>query len=958
LGGGACTRAPHAATFDPKLRFQRLRSTHFAIYFHAGEEAIARRLAVVAEDVRQRVMEALGVDAPTLTHVILVDQDESANGWATPLPYDTIMVTAAWPSAVDPVGRVDDWLRVVFTHEFTHVVHLHQSRGWARLVHSTFGRVPLAFPNLFLPAWHVEGLATFEETRLTGSGRLYAGDFRAVELEAARTGRLEPLDRTNGGLTDWPGGHTPYVYGSGFHEYLAARFGADEVARLSRDTASAIPYTGSRTFRRVFGASLGSLWRDYQRTVSESVAMDPRGRVTRLTHHGFIVTGPRFAPPACLACPPDVVYSVRDPRGFPVLNAIAANATRPRQLATRYLGSTGGVAGDLVVFDQQEFHRSVASHSDLFVVDRQTGDVRALTFEGRLLEPDVSPDGRHIVCVREATGKRELVMMEFTMDGREPRVGDVRVLASEPDTQFGVPRWSPDGRLIAVQRHRRGSLAEIVVVDPVSRDSRVVATSPVRRIVTPAWRPDGQALVVAADAERASFNLYEISIGPGSAIRQLTTLSSGATWPDVSKDGETIVFVGYTPDGYDLFTMPYPKDAPAIEMDAFSGPTRQPTTETGTPSVNPVVGLATSSYSPWSTLRPTSWTPVIETPGDHRRIGAAIAGHDVLRYHAYAAAATWPTHALHPLSRAVPDWEFAYTYDRWQPVLFASLSRATTSSAPANAGVPRQGAVVENELEGGVIYPIRRARVLHRAVASALRSNDDYHLSSGAPSVAETAVSVKRMAVRGGWATTTARFYGYSISSEDGVSVGATGEFTRSDAMPGATAATATVDARAYLPGLLSHHVVALRASGGASWGAVAARRRFVLGGAESARDVLDFSGDAFNLLRGVAVNSLVGTRIALVNAEYRWPIARPQRGVGTWPVFFQTLHASAFADLGDVWTGDFHREDVRASFGGELSADVVVGYGWRLTVAVGAAETRWHGARSAAAYARVGRAF
>ena len=45
------------------------------------------------------------------------------------------------------------------------------------------------FPNLFLPAWQIEGLATYEESAITGTGRLHAGDFRAIVDEAARARR-------------------------------------------------------------------------------------------------------------------------------------------------------------------------------------------------------------------------------------------------------------------------------------------------------------------------------------------------------------------------------------------------------------------------------------------------------------------------------------------------------------------------------------------------------------------------------------------------------------------------------------------------------------------------------------------------------------------------------------------------------------------------------------------------
>src|SRR5439155_20662365 len=126
-----------------------------------------------------------------------------------------------------------DWLRLVFTHEFTHITHLDRSRRWARVVRNVFGRLPLAFPNLFLPTWQIEGLATFEESRITGEGRLDAADFRAVEREAAARRMMEPLDRVSGGLTDWPGGLGPYAYGAGFHQYLASHYGDASLAAMA-----------------------------------------------------------------------------------------------------------------------------------------------------------------------------------------------------------------------------------------------------------------------------------------------------------------------------------------------------------------------------------------------------------------------------------------------------------------------------------------------------------------------------------------------------------------------------------------------------------------------------------------------------------------------------------------------------------------------------------------------------
>ena len=83
-------RVDASTLFDPALKFRVLETEHFAIYFHQGEGLLAARLAGIAEDVWPRVGRALGITAPRRTHVVLADQSELANGWATPLPYNII----------------------------------------------------------------------------------------------------------------------------------------------------------------------------------------------------------------------------------------------------------------------------------------------------------------------------------------------------------------------------------------------------------------------------------------------------------------------------------------------------------------------------------------------------------------------------------------------------------------------------------------------------------------------------------------------------------------------------------------------------------------------------------------------------------------------------------------------------------------------------------------------------
>ena len=140
-----------------------------------------------------------------LTRVIEDDpclQPDVANGWATPFPYDAIELTAVTPAEEELIGNTTDWLELVFTHEYTHILHLDRTRGVMQWVRRVFGRAPLVFPNTFLPVWQIEGIATYQESRATGEGRVPAGDFRAIVDTAVRQRRFISIDRASGGLGD------------------------------------------------------------------------------------------------------------------------------------------------------------------------------------------------------------------------------------------------------------------------------------------------------------------------------------------------------------------------------------------------------------------------------------------------------------------------------------------------------------------------------------------------------------------------------------------------------------------------------------------------------------------------------------------------------------------------------------------------------------------------------------
>jgi hypothetical protein len=369
--------------------------------------------------------------------------------------------------------------------------------------------------------------------------------------------------------------------------------------------------------------------------------------------------------------------------------------------------------------------------------------------------------------------------------------------------------------------------------------------------------------------------------------------------------------------------------------------------------------LQTHQYSPLATLKPTSWSPIVETGGDQVRVGAAVGGVDVLGYHAYVATATWmvssPDAAPAP-NAATPDWLGYYAYRRWRPTFYASTSSGTSFfGGPAtDAGTPTAATRRERQLQAGVLFPIRHVRIVHAAQLSVVRAVDDYTLASGS-------LSRHRLPLRAAWQTMTGRTYGYSISREHGLWAGTTAELVRRGLGSFADSTTLTGDARAYLPAFAPHHVVALRVGGGASTGDPTVGRTFLLGGDAPAPDVADFGSSAFSLLRGFSRNTFAGNHVAVVNAEYRWPIARPQRGLGTWPIFVHSIHGAVFGDAGHAWTRTFRAGALKTSAGAQLSVDIVAGYFAPFTATAGAAWGRDGSglvADRVTAFFRVGKAF
>lgn len=131
--------AATARAMDPELVWRTLESRHFVIHYYAGEERLARRLAVVAEDAHAKLAPLLDHEPRRKTHVVLSDDTDQANGFALVQPYPFVHLYATAPEDRSELNDYDDWLSALILHEYTHVLHLDTIHGLARVVNFLFG---------------------------------------------------------------------------------------------------------------------------------------------------------------------------------------------------------------------------------------------------------------------------------------------------------------------------------------------------------------------------------------------------------------------------------------------------------------------------------------------------------------------------------------------------------------------------------------------------------------------------------------------------------------------------------------------------------------------------------------------------------------------------------------------------------------------------------------------------
>jgi Tol biopolymer transport system component len=973
-----------AATHDTSFKFSTIETANFSIHFHQGLEPLAQKTAAIAEEVHARLSKEFLWQPSEKTQVVLIDDSDFANGLTVNAPYNNIYLHVVPPSLASTLGEYDDWLKVLFTHEYTHVLTSDPARGYSKVTRAIFGKpVPYdlvsllyflltAPPNTFMPRWWHEGNATWSESEYTGQGRGKGSYFDMVFRTAVAENNLPYVDQINGDVPYWPDGNLAYMYGYRLHKYIADTYGKESIGKLSSILSGRFPYFfdgapeqlfGGKSYRALYADMITALKKEQSQRI-EILSKVPFTPLRTISTKGESLSNPRFSPDG-----KRIAYTRVDPNDHTM--TVITDSTGNTVLAEfrRHFSdesNSWSPDGARLYFTQGEVKQGFDIYQDLYAYDVSRDKITRLTHGKRVSSAEISPDGKLFAAVVSSRGSQHLALI----DAHEPdKSGSTRIVTDYLLQRISSPHWSPDGTTLCYALTDNAGDTSIRTYElATGKDLPLFSAS--HTAAYPVWSRDGSCIFYISD-ETGVFNLFAYDLKERKSY-QVSHLLGGALQPDTSPDGGSVLLSSYNSHGFSIAQLTLDrtkwseKRGPSLPLTRFvAAPvsTNNGASHKGAASVgvaptavvekgsvssgaagesapgNSAVAreaettggaaaLPSAPYNAFNTLYPRFWLPRFTDDGSNSLVvGAYTAGADVVGYNSFTLSADYSA------GRNRGYYDFFYQNDYFYPTLSLKahaspflysnlLQRADYWEL--NQGFSVEASVPVNFLES------------HYTVNGGYELRDQKALSNFGSVNGIRPFQGRSDNLFAGISFDNVLKYPYSISSEDGRNISFL--YKRLDRAIGSdlNQSQYIAEYREYLSmptQALKHHVLFLRLSGAVSDGDNnLAQQAFQIGGVPS--DLNPFP------LRGYTDRSAVGRSVATGTVEYRAPLFYPMRGLGTLPAFLEKVHGALFIDAGKVWNDRlaFGDDQVKIGGGAELRTDLTLGYWAKVTPALGIA--------------------
>lgn len=906
---------------DPRIEYRTTRSAHFLVHHPQALDRDARHIIDKAEAAYAAVSTTLGARLDDRTHLVLSNRSDQPAAFSSVFPERLLFFDVALPHQAIGLNEFGDYHQWLFTHELTHLLHLDQRRGLYRPLSFVLGS--WVRPALAQPPWLKEGVAIWTETRLTGHGRLHGSTYRAMTRMAVHDGLLESgafATKDTAASYDartWPWTFRPYLVGS---LLLGELLEKDPFALPKIITANAVaaPYFINHVIERASDRDFETLWRDTfnaariaARRELEAIERAPLTDLHYLTETGFAYHG------LALSHDGRTLFVTREnPSEENALMRISLSdgvATAAPEVVT--LRSTGyqtsvSRSNRFVAFDQVSRTSRHYLLSDVYLLDLKTNELAGVSPRIRARDPDIHPDGKHLVFVVNDGGRNRLVESDTLFEDARDLLGDVGF------RRLSGPRYSPDGQLVALTvRNPQTGGEDLWLVTPEGAGPLIADGHHNQH---PSWAADGRYILFSSDRDGV-FNVHAVEVSSARRF-QLSNVRGGLSWPVADAGKRFIYAVSYRGGGDDIARFHWdettwkelPRTPPRVEtaIDPRAERSIDPPTREDSPS-NPrttepslTASTDTSAYKPLRYLAPHYVAPSLVLRPNTVQLGLSTGGEDPLGFHAWELDVRYDTATKLPVGRL-----FIFEGATLLPI-DATIARDAVQAGPSAA----------------------RLDVLSADLHASIPLDDDgvhFHLRPGAFA---RRIQFLGTSIQGGPSLnlrydTTFQQLGQSFP-ESGLLLDVSVNHLFG------TRGTAT-----WLEGRIEKHIglggrrhtLHLRAEGGMQLlPPEDPNSVFFAGG----RLPFPFSLGSTFTLYGYAPNAIVASNLAVASIHYTFELIDIGRGPQSLPLFFGRLSSGLRAQAGVQQNPD--PRTIPKSAGVELHQELVLGYLFPITATLG----------------------
>ena len=617
------------ARYPPEWEWRTIRTEHFTIYYPNGHEAFAQRVLSLTDEVYADVVGYLGVK-PRRCPIVLNPGADVFNGFYSPFP-NRISLFETPLFRVRGFGPGSDIVDMVFTHEYTHFVHLTTRLGWYGALTRVIGD-GATLSNAFSPGWIVEGITTNTETLFTDGGRGRCPYFMGAVRSFTEGKGLWGL--SSAGL-DSP--HSPprgrfYLAGYPMVAYLNRTCGEDAFAKLSRYQARH-PIGGARSaLKHVTKKSPRTFYRGFLEDF-EARTQELKDRIWAegLPSGKVLLSEPLDDFVSIFWTERGTLQALRMGYGknaaLVEVNAKTGEIIRERKTG-RLLNLTPvrRIPDGRLVFGEVFLHPMGDGDldvSDLVIFDPETNRHERLTRNEHVYSADLSPDGKTFVVARRNGMWIDLVLLD--RDG-----SNLRPLVSRPGLLFEGPVWSPDGSVIAAAV-KSGRNSDIVLIDPASGKVQTLFRTDLHEDREPSFSPDGRWIVFSS-SRSGVWNIHAWD-REEKKLTQLTSVLYSSGEPKVSPDGKTLAFKRMIRGVHRVCTLTFdPRAGKAVSVEAGTDvPSPDPT------RVHPEVSFESRGFPLWEAYKPYIHTPWLSWDEEGAQVGMFFSGSDPVGIASYSA---------------------------------------------------------------------------------------------------------------------------------------------------------------------------------------------------------------------------------------------------------------------------------------------------------------------------------